>query len=50
MGKAQHTVHKGKAADVFVLRKENGYEIKVGFGDNSLTQFTAFNDKIEFMI
>ena len=40
----------GKAANVIVLRKENGYEIKVGFGDSSLTQFTAFNDKIEFMI
>lgn len=40
----------GKAANVIVLRKENGYEIKMGFGDSSLTQFTAFNDKIEFMI
>ena len=40
----------GKAADIFVLRKDNGYEIKVNFDDNSLTEFTVFNDKIEFMI
>lgn len=40
----------GKAADIFVTRKENGYEIKVSFGDNSLTQFTAFDNKIEFVI
>lgn len=40
----------GKAADIFVLRKDNGYEIKVNFDDNSLTEFTAFDNKIEFVI
>ncbi len=40
----------GKSADIFVSRKDNGYEIKVDFDDKSLTEFTALDNKIEFVI